>query len=490
MVPSQKDTGKLSANEVVESRQDRQASEPSELQFLIVLTEFLQTVNLKINEGDSLDNILQHLVDGIRSIYDFEIVTCFIRDIKKSELTMTNISMEPSKLQSVEKLIGFKIKQMTVPLFEGSQFLEVIETGKSLVLTDNEASMADYTPQEEMMDISKILKKILGPLTTYRIPLIIGNEVIGIFGASRNIAKTKDSVGPDLKILEHVAPKVALTVNKAQSDQILRASEKRYRTLIELAPDPIIVIDTAGLILEANSALMIKSGFTKEEIVNRPFSEAPFLPRGTASLSMERFRLLLDGKLESPYEVSWIAKDGTPLKWEIRISEIKENDEIIAYQSIARDITQRKALEQELQMKNQQLESKNVALKEMLNQLESEKAIIQNQVSENVNRLIIPAMKQMKTSLPEGNSDACDIILERLNDIISPFAHKLSSSSFNLTNRELEICDLIKHGYSSKDIGQHLNTSFRTVETHRNNIRKKLNLAHNDINLQAYLKSL
>ncbi len=47
-----------------------------------------------------------------------------------------------------------------------------------------------------------------------------------------------------------------------------------------------------------------------------------------------------------------------------------------------------------------------------------------------------------------------------------------------------------KHGYGSKDIGQHLSISFRTVETHRNNIRKKLNLAHNDINLQAYLKSL
>ena len=465
-------------------------TEQFEYESLIVLTEFLQTVNLKINQGESLDNILQHLVNGIRTIYHFEIVTCFILDAKQSELTMTNLSMESSKLKRIEEIIGFKIQQMTVPLFEGSQFLKVIETRQSLVIKDNLASMADYTPQEEMRSLSKILTRILGPLTTYRVPLIIGNEVIGIFGASRNIAETEDSIGLDLKILEHVAPKVALTVNKAQSDEILRASEKRYRTLIELAPDPIIIIDTRGVILEANSALMTKSGFTKKEIVNIPFSEAPFLPEGSASLSMERFRLLLDGKLKSPYEVSWIAKDGTTLNWEIRISAVKENDETIAFQSIARDITRRKEMEEELQMKNQQLEQKNIALKEMLNQLESEKSIIQNQIAENVNRLIIPVMKQMKTSLPEIHFDSCNIILKRLDDILSPFAYKLSSPAINLTNKELEICDLIKHGYSSKEIGKQLNISFRTVETHRNNIRNKLKLSNNDINLQVYLKSL
>lgn len=44
----------------------------------------------------------------------------------------------------------------------------------------------------------------------------------------------------------------------------------------------------------------------------------------------------------------------------------------------------------------------------------------------------------------------------------------------NLSHRELEILKFTSNGMSSKEIGQNLNISHRTVETHRNNILKKL----------------
>jgi|SRR5690348_2279236 DNA-binding NarL/FixJ family response regulator len=46
----------------------------------------------------------------------------------------------------------------------------------------------------------------------------------------------------------------------------------------------------------------------------------------------------------------------------------------------------------------------------------------------------------------------------------------------DLTARELEIVNLIKQGLSSKEIGEHLKVSAKTVEVHRYNILKKLNL--------------
>ena len=45
-----------------------------------------------------------------------------------------------------------------------------------------------------------------------------------------------------------------------------------------------------------------------------------------------------------------------------------------------------------------------------------------------------------------------------------------------LTNREIEIVKLIAKGFTSKDIGAQLNVSNRTVDTHRHNILKKLDL--------------
>lgn len=44
----------------------------------------------------------------------------------------------------------------------------------------------------------------------------------------------------------------------------------------------------------------------------------------------------------------------------------------------------------------------------------------------------------------------------------------------NLSHRELEILKFTSNGMSSKEIGESLNISHRTVETHRNNILKKL----------------
>jgi two-component system invasion response regulator UvrY len=46
----------------------------------------------------------------------------------------------------------------------------------------------------------------------------------------------------------------------------------------------------------------------------------------------------------------------------------------------------------------------------------------------------------------------------------------------SLSNRELEIIKLIKDGLSSKEISTQLNISLKTVEVHRHNILKKLNL--------------
>jgi len=45
-----------------------------------------------------------------------------------------------------------------------------------------------------------------------------------------------------------------------------------------------------------------------------------------------------------------------------------------------------------------------------------------------------------------------------------------------LTKRENEILRLIAEGYSSREIGELLSTSMKTVDTHRHNIMKKLNI--------------
>lgn len=58
-------------------------------------------------------------------------------------------------------------------------------------------------------------------------------------------------------------------------------------------------------------------------------------------------------------------------------------------------------------------------------------------------------------------------------------------NSFNLTEREIEVIRYISEGLSYKEIGAKMFISFRTVESHRNNILSKLKLKTN-IDLVKY----
>ena len=58
-----------------------------------------------------------------------------------------------------------------------------------------------------------------------------------------------------------------------------------------------------------------------------------------------------------------------------------------------------------------------------------------------------------------------------------------------LTPRERSIAGMISRGDSSKQIALVMSLSPRTVETYRDNIRKKLGIANKKINLQSYLSS-
>ena len=58
------------------------------------------------------------------------------------------------------------------------------------------------------------------------------------------------------------------------------------------------------------------------------------------------------------------------------------------------------------------------------------------------------------------------------------------------SGREIQIANLVKEGKTNKEIAEMLNLSVRSVEFHRDNIRKKMKLDHRKANLRVYLLSL
>ena len=82
------------------------------------------------------------------------------------------------------------------------------------------------------------------------------------------------------------------------------------------------------------------------------------------------------------------------------------------------------------------------------------------------------------------------MIESKLDEIVSPLSHKLSSKHSALTPREIQIADLVKDGKQDKDIMEIMNISIDTVKTHRKNIRRKLGIYGDRSNLRSLLLTL
>ena len=165
--------------------------------------------------------------------------------------------------------------------------------------------------------------------------------------------------------------------------------------------------------------------------------------------------------------------------------------------TIYRDITEYEQTRKQTELINASLieeqvktRKKNVALKEILNQVESEKDLIRRQIQANIDRFILPILFELDKGASNNNKKLIQTLRETLRQITSPFIYQLENKYSNLSPRETEICKLINEGYSSKEIAQFLGLSEQTIYLRRKHIRHKLGIANRNINLATHLRNV
>jgi len=127
-------------------------------------------------------------------------------------------------------------------------------------------------------------------------------------------------------------------------------------------------------------------------------------------------------------------------------------------------------------------------LKVLLQQREEDKKETEEKILHNVEKLVLPYLEELKTRMSESEEYAYVEIIElNLKEIILPFSLSLSGDLSKLTPAEIQIADLIRKGKTTKDIAKLLKLSPTTIATHRQNIRKKLALTNQKINLRTIL---
>ncbi|MCD4746246.1 MAG: response regulator transcription factor [Bacteroidales bacterium] len=89
---------------------------------------------------------------------------------------------------------------------------------------------------------------------------------------------------------------------------------------------------------------------------------------------------------------------------------------------------------------------------------------------------LIEAISKVASGQQYFSPEVTMSLLNKETEIKSSF--KANSIISDLTDREIEILKLIAQGYSNKEIGEKLFISHRTVDTHRTNLMKKINVSN------------
>jgi PAS domain S-box-containing protein len=272
--------------------------------------------------------------------------------------------------------------------------------------------------------------------------------------------------------------------------------EIRESGIIDAIGDPISIQDTDFKILYQNQIHKKIVGDRKGEYCYKAYQNKDHICDG-CHLSMS-FR---DGKVHR-VERSRVIEN------EIRFSEntaspLRDSTgKIIAGVEVVRDITDQKRAEEALQKAHNDLEKRvrertleleesNTALKVLLKQREEDQKDFENNILSNIKYLIKPYIAKLKNNRAMSDELAyLDLIESNLDEIVSPFASKLSFKYLDFTPREMLVADLIKDGKQDKDIMEILNISLETVKSHRQNIRKKLGIYGQRTNLRTKLLSL
>ena len=186
-------------------------------------------------------------------------------------------------------------------------------------------------------------------------------------------------------------------------------------------------------------------------------------------------------------------------RWELdtkvseRIRSIPASNERIAKETEAHrqtiDSLQRR--DEELREKTDDFEKLNTTLAVLLKKRDGDVKDLERRVVRNIRDLIKPALEKLKsTSLSESQVKWLGVLEANVNWLSSPSAGGLSAGYHRLTPTEIKIVSFIRHNRTSKEIAELLGVSIRTVEVHRNNIRKKFGIKNRKSNLKTFLLSM
>jgi len=281
-----------------------------------------------------------------------------------------------------------------------------------------------------------------------------------------------------------------------RAETALAEAKERYRLLVELIPEAVLVSDEESVMFANLAAARLVGAPDPAVLVGRSLLEL-FHPDHHGRM-LEQSRKALAGTEPLPLERRKILRlDGSSVDVESTLGPcVFDGKRGVVW--VNRDITERVRHEEELLRKDAQIslhaekvERLNAALKVLLEHREQESRQKDENIRATLDKLVLPYLTALRHArLNDAQQGLVEILETNLRNISSGFARELSSWHEKLTPTEIQVADMVLAGKRSKEIAGLLGVSESAVAFHRTNIRTKLGLRKRSANLVSHLRSI
>ncbi len=227
----------------------------------------------------------------------------------------------------------------------------------------------DNTPDLAIVDLNLPDGKgtVLLPFDKNRahFPIIMmtaaGSEVEAVeaikAGAVDYLVKTHEVIGDLPRVVERALRQWGYVIRQRLTEDALRDSEDRFRSIFVTAAAGMVVISPFNNIMQVNPAFCRFCGYSEEELLNRRIHDLTHPDDRLSVAAM--YEDIFSMKMTSiDCERRYIRKDGTVFWGHVSLSAILGSDRTPAYCiALVQDITLRKALEEKLLLANRELDS-------------------------------------------------------------------------------------------------------------------------------------
>lgn len=265
--------------------------------------------------------------------------------------------------------------------------------------------------------------------------------------------------------------------------------ELAFRTLAELASEGVIIGDILGTNIYANRKAADITGYSITELLQSGVRDPAFTDHAQCR---ERQYRRTHGELPVPvcWETIIRRKDGRQIRIEVTGLRVFWQGRI-RWMMIFRDISDHREWQHQVAEREQKLREVKCALKALLDVRELEKRELQDEIVSQLEELVLPYLRSLKASTLDAEQRAwVGLLQSNLLDTIS----RISSDSRNplrgLSSVEVRIINLIIRGKTTKEMANLLQLSTKTIEFHRETIRKKLNIRDRKVHLRSHLLAL